>query len=106
MFGVGSELAATGVNGPAIFPSTALAVRLRVTTARSYGALAVVNAHAGTIGDEALAADAAMRLAMVLGESLGELDAGQTWMHQAEMLRKFMNLQLSRNFTERPAAAD
>ncbi|MGU3316685.1 carbohydrate porin [Sphingomonas sp. M6A6_1c] len=52
MFGVGSELAATGVNGPAIFPSTALAARFRVTTARSYGAFAVVNAHAGTIGDD------------------------------------------------------
>jgi porin len=52
MFGVGSELAATGVNGPAIFPSTALAARFRVTTAGSYGAFAVVNAHAGTIGDD------------------------------------------------------
>lgn len=52
MFGVGSELAATGVNGPAIFPSTALAARLKVTTPKTYGAFAVVNAHAGTIGDE------------------------------------------------------
>jgi len=52
MFGVGSELAATGVNGPAIFPSTALAARLKVTTARSYAAVAVVNAHAGTLGDD------------------------------------------------------
>lgn len=51
MFGVGSELAATGVNGPAIFPSTALAVRLRVTGRRGYGTFAMVNAHAGTIGD-------------------------------------------------------
>jgi len=51
MFGVGSELAATGVNGPAIFPSTALAVRLRVTQRRLYGAAAVVNARAGTLGD-------------------------------------------------------
>jgi porin len=52
MFGVGSELAATGVNGPAIFPSTALALRFRVTTAHAYGAFAVVNAHAGTLGDD------------------------------------------------------
>ena len=52
MFGVGSELAATGVNGPAIFPSTALAARLRVTAGQGYAAIAVVNAHAGTIGDE------------------------------------------------------
>lgn len=52
MFGVGSELAATGVNGPAIFPSTALAARLRVEAGKAYGAFAVVNAHAGTIGDD------------------------------------------------------
>ncbi|MEH3046265.1 carbohydrate porin [Sphingomonas adhaesiva] len=51
MFGVGSELASTGTNGPAIFPSTALAVRLRVATERHYAAIAVVNAKAGTIGD-------------------------------------------------------
>ena len=29
-FGIGSELAATGPNGPSIFPSTALGVRLNV----------------------------------------------------------------------------
>ena len=52
MFGVGSELAATGTNGPAIFPSTALAVRLKAATGNVYGAVAVVNAKAGTIGDE------------------------------------------------------
>lgn len=52
MFGVGSELASTGVNGPAIFPSTALAARLKVTTPQAYAAFAVVNARAGTIGDE------------------------------------------------------
>ncbi len=51
MFGVGSELAATGTNGPAIFPSTALAARLKVETGRVYAAMAVVNAKAGTIGD-------------------------------------------------------
>lgn len=52
MFGVGSELAATGTNGPSIFPSTALAGRLRFDTGRAYAAVAVVNAHAGTLGDE------------------------------------------------------
>lgn len=52
MFGVGSELAATGTNGPAIFPSTALAVRLKATTDHAYAAVAVINARAGTIGDE------------------------------------------------------
>lgn len=51
MFGVGSELAATGTNGPAIFPSTAMAARLKVTAERSYAQLALVNARAGTIGD-------------------------------------------------------
>ena len=51
MFGVGSELAATGTNGPAIFPSTALAARLKVDSGHAYAALAVVNAKAGTIGD-------------------------------------------------------
>lgn len=51
MFGVGSELAATGTNGPSIFPSTALAARLRFDTEREYAAFAVINAHAGTLGD-------------------------------------------------------
>lgn len=52
MFGVGSELAATGTNGPAIFPSTALALRLKAATDRSYASVAVINARAGTLGDE------------------------------------------------------
>ncbi|ADL00622.1 carbohydrate porin [Brevundimonas subvibrioides] len=51
-FGTGSELASTGPNGPAIFPSTALAVRLRVGAAdATYVQVAAVNARAGTIGD-------------------------------------------------------
>ena len=51
-FGIGSELASTGPNGPSIFPSTALAVRLRLGGAEGlYGQAAVVNASAGTIGD-------------------------------------------------------
>ena len=51
-FGIGSELAATGVNGPAIFPSTSLAVRLRFGgTEGAYAQVAAVNARAGTIGD-------------------------------------------------------
>lgn len=52
MFGVGSELAATGTNGPAIFPSTALAVRLKAATDHAYASVAIINARAGTIGDE------------------------------------------------------
>jgi porin len=51
-FGIGSELAATGPNGPAIFPSTALTAAVRVEpSADSYAAFAVVNAEAGVLGD-------------------------------------------------------
>ncbi len=52
-FGVGSEIAATGVNGPSIFPSTALAVRVdrQLDAKGSYARLAVLNAAAGTLGD-------------------------------------------------------
>jgi porin len=51
-FGIGSELAATGPNGPSIFPSTALALRARWDVAdgqRIQGA--VLNASAGVYGD-------------------------------------------------------
>jgi porin len=51
-FGVGSEIAATGPNGPSIFPSTALAVRVEHRPREDrYVRLAVVNARAGTLGD-------------------------------------------------------
>lgn len=51
-FGIGSELAATGPNGPSIFPSTALAIRgewrpREDLTLRA----AVLNARAGVLGD-------------------------------------------------------
>lgn len=51
-FGIGSELAATGPNGPSIFPSTALTLRARwsLTESQSIQA-AIVNARAGVIGD-------------------------------------------------------
>lgn len=51
-FGIGSEFASTGPNGPSIFPSTTLAARLRVGNAdgASFQA-AVLNADAATIGD-------------------------------------------------------
>lgn len=53
-FGMGSELSATGPNGPSIFPSTALAARLNVSIAQSgYLRLAVLNARAGVLGDSA-----------------------------------------------------
>lgn len=51
-FGIGSELAATGPNGPSIFPSTALAVRVRWTPSEHvYAQAAALNANAGVLGD-------------------------------------------------------
>jgi porin len=51
-FGIGSEFASTGPNGPSIFPSTALAVRARIEGGQgAYVQAAVLNAHAGTVGD-------------------------------------------------------
>lgn len=51
-FGIGSEMAATGANGPSIFPSSALTARLRVAVGKGgYVQLAAVNARARTLGD-------------------------------------------------------
>jgi porin len=51
-FGIGSELAATGPNGPSIFPSTALGVRLdRRLGETGYVRVAVLNAKSGVVGD-------------------------------------------------------
>ena len=51
-FGIGSELAASGPNGPSIFPSTALAVRLAYKSERGvYVRAAALNARAGVPGD-------------------------------------------------------
>lgn len=51
-FGIGSELAATGPNGPSIFPSTSLAVRLKWTPVDNvYAQVAALNANAGVLGD-------------------------------------------------------
>lgn len=51
-FGIGSELAATGPNGPSIFPSTALAVRVRSQPSKDiYFEAAILNAKAGVLGD-------------------------------------------------------
>jgi porin len=51
-FGIGSEFASTGPNGPSIFPSTALAVRMKLEGGQGrYAQAAVLNAHAGTLGD-------------------------------------------------------
>lgn len=50
-FGIGSELSATGPNGPSIFPSTALTVRLRIKRDRWFAQAALLNANAGSPGD-------------------------------------------------------
>ncbi len=50
-FGIGSELAATGPNGPSIFPSSALAARLYVPVGEAFVRLGVINARASTLGD-------------------------------------------------------
>lgn len=51
-FGIGSELAATGPNGPSIFPSTALGLRVNVDLGRGrYARAAVLNAESGVPGD-------------------------------------------------------
>jgi porin len=51
-FGIGSELAATGPNGPSIFPSTSLAVRLKWTPREDvYVQDPALNANAGVLGD-------------------------------------------------------
>ncbi|WP_404339281.1 carbohydrate porin [Sphingomonas sp. MMS12-HWE2-04] len=51
-FGIGSELAATGPNGPSIFPSTALTARVSVQLGKQgYARAAVVDAKSGVLGD-------------------------------------------------------
>lgn len=51
-FGVGSELSATGVNGPSIFPSTALTVRVERRFGKNgYARAALLNATAGCPGE-------------------------------------------------------
>jgi len=51
-FGIGSELAATGPNGPSIFPSTALALRLAMPLSpQDQFKIVVLNAEAGVLGD-------------------------------------------------------
>lgn len=50
-FGIGSELAATGPNGPSIFPQTDLGIRLRLEDRRHYVQAAVIRAPRG-VADE------------------------------------------------------
>jgi len=68
-FGIGSELAATGPNGPAIFPSTALTGEVRIApSADSYAAFAIVNAEAGVLGDVGGMAPLLDQGALLIGE--------------------------------------
>lgn len=69
-FGIGSELAATGPNGPAIFPSTALTAAVRVEpTVDSYAAFAIVNAEAGVLGDVGGIRPMFKQGALIIGEA-------------------------------------
>ncbi|WP_379922450.1 carbohydrate porin [Erythrobacter sp. R86502] len=84
-FGIGSELAATGPNGPAIFPSTALTAAVRIEpSADTYTALAVVNAEAGVLGDAGGMRPVFDHGALMIGEigwaSMGKIALG-AWMY-------------------------
>lgn len=69
-FGIGSEIAATGPNGPSIFPSTALAVRFAFALPRDYYAqVAALNADAGVIGDEGGIDTSFREGALIIGEA-------------------------------------
>jgi porin len=50
-FGIGSELASTGPNGPSIFPQTDLGLRLRMDGKRHYAQTAIVRAPRGVADD-------------------------------------------------------
>jgi len=69
-FGIGSELAATGPNGPAIFPSTALTLMVHAEPApETYASLAVVNAESGVLGDAGGIPAILREGALVIGEA-------------------------------------
>jgi porin len=69
-FGIGSELASTGPNGPSIFPLTALAVRVKGGGDKGlYGEAAVLSAHAGAFGQTDELQLGMDRGALVIGET-------------------------------------
>lgn len=69
-FGIGSELSATGPNGPSLFPSTALTARLHLqTSGDAYLNLAAVNAEAGVLGDRAGIRPLFAEGALLIGEA-------------------------------------
>jgi len=80
-FGIGSELSATGPNGPSIFPSTALTARVRIEPSKTvYAQFAVVNAEAGVLGDRGGVHSLFRNGALLIGEAgttrFGKLAAG------------------------------
>ncbi len=80
-FGIGSELAATGPNGPAIFPSTALTLLVHAEpTPNTYTSFAVVNAESGVLGDRGGVPGFLKEGALLIGEAgittIGKLALG------------------------------
>ncbi|MES1973604.1 MAG: carbohydrate porin [Pseudomonadota bacterium] len=76
-FGIGSELAATGPNGPSIFPSTALTARLDLRVgATGYFRAAAVDAKAGVLGDQS-GIDFSMRDGALLIAEAGSIRRGK-----------------------------
>ncbi|WP_137871839.1 carbohydrate porin, partial [Sphingomonas sp. 1F27F7B] len=74
-FGVGSEIAATGPNGPSIFPATALAIRLEQRFGEAgFARVAVLNASAGALGDDRGSALDFHHGALLIGEAGVEKD--------------------------------
>lgn len=80
-FGIGSELAATGPNGPSIFPSTALTARLALQLGDTgYARAAVVDAKSGVLGDpdgvDFTLRDGALLIAEAGTTAIGKLAVG------------------------------
>jgi porin len=76
-FGIGSELASTGPNGPSIFPSTALTARVSVRLGKTgYARAAIVDAKSGVIGDPD-GIDFGMRHGALLIAEAGSTRAGK-----------------------------
>lgn len=79
-FGISSEFAASGPAGPSIFPSSALAARLRTEVAggKGYAQVAVLNARAQTLGDPGGVDLGFADGLLIAGEIGGEIGAGET----------------------------
>ncbi len=77
-FGVGSEIAATGPNGPSIFPTTALAARVdHRFGGAGFARIAVLNATAGALGDDRGSALDFHHGVLLIGEAGLEKDGGK-----------------------------